>query len=310
MTQSGKRNDKDEPDNANRAICGLIMPISATASTRTAEHWAKVQKLLHRVIDQAGFEPVNVWVNSSTDRVSERIIGNIFSFPIIVADISDLNPNVMLELGMRLASKKPTIVIVNTGGNIPFDIRDFHALQYPPEMSMLEMEEFFVSLEASLKEKYAALQAGEYVPFLGSIVVDVLSPEERIVGVNEIMLERLSDKERKISNLTSSGIKARSKISTSHLARTVSSISGKSGVVLGTIPEEKISLLQKSCARVGAKVDILGVSEGEIYFSVAVDVPDGSSHAFDEIKERFRGMFKDLDGELGIVEHIYKGLTS
>src|SRR4051794_3026748 len=90
-------------------ICGVIMPISATANL-SEQHWQNLQTLLHRAIAAAGFSPRNVWESTSTDRISERIIGNIFQVPIAVADISDLNPNVMLELGLRLASKKPTIV--------------------------------------------------------------------------------------------------------------------------------------------------------------------------------------------------------
>ncbi|WP_333612045.1 hypothetical protein [Brevundimonas bullata] len=85
--------------------CGIIMPISATDNF-SEKHWSNVQSLLHRAIRQADFIPVNVWAGEVIDRISERIIGNIFSHDIVVVDTSDLNPNVMLELGLRLASKK------------------------------------------------------------------------------------------------------------------------------------------------------------------------------------------------------------
>lgn len=182
--------------------CGIIMPISAIG-TRTEKHWASVLQLLHRAISAAGLTPVNVWSGELTDRVSERIVGNIFAHEIVVADISELNPNVMFELGLRLASKKPTIVIGSAGGAIPFDIRDFHVIQYPGDLNILEMEEFFARLETSLRAKLKAYSEGTYEPFLGAVVVDVLTPEARAVPFNELILERIEDLSRQLSRPSS-----------------------------------------------------------------------------------------------------------
>lgn len=191
-TQADEENPGASARSDNLPVCGVIMPISATAN-HAEDHWRDVQSLLHRGISAAGFKPENVWDNTSTDRVSERIIGNIFNVPIAVADISELNPNVMLELGLRLASKKPTVVIVNSGGSIPFDIRDFHAIFYPSDMNILGMEEFFRKLSKVLKEKFSSFGTDAYTPFLGSVIVDVASPETREVGFNELLLSRFDD---------------------------------------------------------------------------------------------------------------------
>ncbi|WP_292057470.1 MULTISPECIES: hypothetical protein [unclassified Brevundimonas] len=197
MTAEPKKSSRataptDAPESTKSVECGIIMPISAT-DTHTEKHWSNVQVLLHRAIRKADMAPINVWSGEVIDRISERIVGNIFSHDIIVADISDLNPNVMLELGLRLASKKPTIVIANRGGDIPFDIRDFHVLQYPRDLNILEMEDFFDLLVDSLKAKHNAILNGTYEPFLGKVVVDVASPETRAIPMNELILERLDD---------------------------------------------------------------------------------------------------------------------
>lgn len=202
MARTSKQTDDiaDSSRADSRPVCGVIMPISATVS-HTEDHWRDVQSLLHRGISAAGFRPENVWDSTSTDRVSERIIGNIFSVPLVVADISELNPNVMLELGLRLASKKPTIVVVNTGGTIPFDIRDFHAIFYPSDMNMLGMEEFFRKLSKVLKEKHFAYESESYTPFLGNVIVDVASPETRELGLSDLLLSRFDDIADRIARL-------------------------------------------------------------------------------------------------------------
>jgi hypothetical protein len=195
---------KAEPEASEKAKarCGIIMPISAT-SGHSEKHWADIQKLLHRCVTDAGFQPVNVWINEASERISERMIGNIFSVDIAIADISDLNPNVMLELGLRLASKKPTIIVVNTGGFIPFDIRDFNAIYYPVDMNILGMEAFFEELAHNLTVKHASSISGSYKPFLSSIIVDVLSPETRTLPVDDLILQQLEIIESKVSSLES-----------------------------------------------------------------------------------------------------------
>ncbi|WP_390587243.1 hypothetical protein [Erythrobacter sp. MTPC3] len=199
-SQTPKTNDV----NHDTPICGIVMPISAT-SNYSEKHWKSVLKLVHRCIENAGFKPQNVWESSATDRISERIVGNLFNLPIAIVDISDLNPNVMFELGLRLSSKKPTIVICNEGGKIPFDIRDFEALFYPPDLNILGMEEFFSKLENSIKDKYRLALENDYNAFLSSVIVDVASPQTREVELNELVLSRLDDLARKVASIETIG---------------------------------------------------------------------------------------------------------
>lgn len=236
--------DGTTPQDATKPECGVIMPISATA-THSEDHWRKVQVLLHRGISMANFTPRNVWESATSDRISERIIGSLFEVPIAVADISDLNPNVMLELGLRLASKKPTVVIANAGGEIPFDIRDFHATFYPPDLNILDMEDFFRKFGRVLQEKYEAYSKGDvYTPFLGNVIVDVASPETREVGVNEFLINRLDEIGARLVGLESS------------LRRTRSTSTPTPG---------------------GGRARIQG---GDINGVIAVEIPDGNVKAF------------------------------
>ena len=182
--------------------CGLILPISATSAHDKA-HWDAMLELLSRAVDQAGYAAKPVWINSSTDRVSERIIGNIFDHSVVIADITDLNPNVMFELGLRLASKKPTLVVMEEGGDIPFDIRDFHIHVYPQNLSILGMEKFLVKLSDDVKAKKAAFDSGEYIPFLSEVVVDVVSPNEREVSMNQFVFDQLTELNRRVARIDS-----------------------------------------------------------------------------------------------------------
>lgn len=180
-------------------ICGLIMPISATEK-HDEKHWASVQILLHRGIEAAGMTPANVW-EGLNDRISKRIVSNIFRQDIVVADISDLNPNVMLELGLRLASKKPTVIVFNRGGRIPFDIGDVEAIAYPADLNILEMEAFFEKFGDALSGKLKSYKENTYEPYLGDVVVEVLEPQTKEVGIGELVLERLDEVSSRLARL-------------------------------------------------------------------------------------------------------------
>lgn len=198
-----------EPEAQDALIdCGLIMPISATAS-HDEKHWASVQTLLHRGIRSAGLNPANVW-EGVNDRISKRIVGNIFKQDVVVADISDLNPNVMLELGLRLASKKPTVVVFNKGGKIPFDIADVEALAYPSDLNILEMEAFFERFTSLLQSRLKSYADKSYEPYLSDVIVEVLEPQTKEVSLQHLVLERLDEIGSRLSRLERSNSHIRS----------------------------------------------------------------------------------------------------
>lgn len=123
--------------NKKKAIkkCGIIMPISIQrfgAIEYPPEYWNSMLLFLKDAITEAGYIPVPMWEDASTSAITPRIIKNIMEVPLAVCVISAFNPNVMMELGMRLCSKKPVLVIFDENiSGIPFDIKDLEAYQIP-----------------------------------------------------------------------------------------------------------------------------------------------------------------------------------
>jgi len=62
-------------------------------------------------------------------RITPQILEAIASADAIVADIGDLNPNVMYELGYADALKKE-IIVLNSGSGAPFDLKDLRWIRY------------------------------------------------------------------------------------------------------------------------------------------------------------------------------------
>src|SRR5580704_3747330 len=53
--------------------------------------------------------------------IGDRMISDIIHAELVVADLTDLNPNAFYELGIRHSTVKPTIHVAKFGTQLPFD---------------------------------------------------------------------------------------------------------------------------------------------------------------------------------------------
>jgi hypothetical protein len=65
-----------------------------------------------------------------TGMVLADIVQDIIDSKFIIADISEINPNVYYEIGYAHALNKPTIILAEKGTKLPFDISPFRVLFY------------------------------------------------------------------------------------------------------------------------------------------------------------------------------------
>ena len=54
--------------------------------------------------------------------ISDRVIESVYKSDLVIANLTNLNPNVMFELAIRYSFGKPAIVIAEKGTNLPFDV--------------------------------------------------------------------------------------------------------------------------------------------------------------------------------------------
>lgn len=146
-------------------MCGLIMPISLTPTYR-ADHWDSVKNIIESAVVAAGFMPSMVSDGSNSNLIHGRIVQNLFDAPIVVCDVSSKNPNVMFELGLRLAFDKPTIVIKDNATDYSFDTAPIEHLPYPSDLRFDQIVAFQQLLTAKLIATDKAVEAGNYSNFL------------------------------------------------------------------------------------------------------------------------------------------------
>jgi len=173
--------------------CGLVMPISATDGI-AASHWGDVKSIIMEAIDPTGYKVSMVSDADDVGVIHKRIVQRVYDDDIIVCDVSTRNPNVMLELGMRLAFDKPAILIKDDKTPYMFDTSPIEHLEYPRDLRYSIVQAFKAKLREKVVATYEAAKKPEHTTFLkhfGSFVVAKL--DEKTVGKDEFILNAISD---------------------------------------------------------------------------------------------------------------------
>lgn len=181
--------------------CGLIMPISAIDGLPES-HWEEVRLIIKEALADTQFSVELVSDSNEIGIIQKRIVQNIYDNDIVICDVSAKNPNVMFELGMRLAFDKPAIIIKDDKTNYSFDTSPIEHINYPRDLHYPSIQVF----KAKLKEKVlatfdASLKPG-YTTFLkhfGQFVVANI--EEKEVGKDEYLLAAVAELRAEVAGL-------------------------------------------------------------------------------------------------------------
>lgn len=190
-----------------KKVCGIIMPISGIDSCSDG-HWSDVLNILNEAIDDAGFEGNLVSNADDVGIIHKRIIQNLYDNPIVVCDVSCKNPNVMFELGLRLAFDKPTIIIKDDKTSYTFDTSAIEHLEYPRDLRFSKIIEFKAILKEKIKATYNnSINNKDYTTFLkhfGEFKVAKIDQKE--VSGQEYIIDELKNLRRSMNRLEGRGL--------------------------------------------------------------------------------------------------------
>lgn len=182
--------------------CGIVMPISSIDDC-DERHWAEVQEIITEAIESAGFEGNIVSNSDDVGIIHKRIIQNLYDNPIVVCDVSGKNPNVMFELGMRLAFDKPTIIVKDNKTSYSFDTSAIEHLEYPRDLRFSQIVEFKEQLTEKIRATYKkSKEDPSYTTFLKHFgTFHVAKIESREVSEDQLILEEIKELRNSISSI-------------------------------------------------------------------------------------------------------------
>ncbi len=102
--------------------CFLVCPIGEEGSDTRINSDKLLDYVLKPVLEQKDYEIIRADKILQADLITDSIIYNLENAELVIADITQPNPNVYFELGYRTALKKPVIQIAVEKTRLPFDI--------------------------------------------------------------------------------------------------------------------------------------------------------------------------------------------
>lgn len=128
----------------------VIMPFSKTSTKHTEQYWDRHWEFLKSKINEC---PNCVAHRSEALRgdILRNIIRDLAISDVVVADLTDLNPNVYWELGVRQSLRHGTVTIAENKYKIAFDMGMKSILRYHPKDAMRN-DDFTVQFKKAIQD--------------------------------------------------------------------------------------------------------------------------------------------------------------
>jgi len=120
-----------------------------------------MDSLLAPAITKAGLK-VRTAQRQGSDLIQSTILTELLAADLVLADLTEHNPNVLFELGMRIAEDKPVVLIKEKGTGSIFDVD--HVLrieEYSPNLWPSTVEEDLPALEAHIRAAWENRDSGQ-----------------------------------------------------------------------------------------------------------------------------------------------------
>jgi len=114
---------------ADEKTCFIIAPIGDPES-EARKRTDQIQKhIIGPAAEECGYQPMRADQISEPGIITSQIIQHLVDDPMVIADLTDRNPNVFYELAVRHAVRRPLVQIIREGETIPFDVAATRTVQ-------------------------------------------------------------------------------------------------------------------------------------------------------------------------------------
>jgi len=109
--------------------CFFISPIGAAGSDTRRRSDQILKHIIRPAATECGYVATRADEIDSSGMISTQILERILGDELVVADLTDQNPNVFYELAVRHATRKPFIQLIAEGQAIPFDVQGIRTVE-------------------------------------------------------------------------------------------------------------------------------------------------------------------------------------
>lgn len=110
--------------------CFVVCPIGNEGSDTRLRSDDLLEYIIKPACEQLDFEAIRVDTIAASDSINQTILDYLNTADLVIADLTEHNPNAFYELGYRFALGKPLIQLKHKDDSIPFDVSTIRTLDY------------------------------------------------------------------------------------------------------------------------------------------------------------------------------------
>lgn len=183
-----------------KKVCFVITPIGDNNSD--------IRRHIDGIIDQAiepalggKYEIVVAHRKYEIGSINDRVVKSVYEADLVIANLTNTNPNVMYELAIRFSFGKPAIVIAEDGTKLPFDVVDENTIFYvndPAGANDLRKKliEFEENIDFGKKEHGPVYKVINTIPLYNEVESGENVSEKQML---QYIMDRLNSLERNIN---------------------------------------------------------------------------------------------------------------
>lgn len=163
----------------NKKRCYVIMPFSDTKSC-TEEEWTEIfEDVIKPAVEESGLGYVCERSRAKRENIIKAIVNDLNTAQAVIADLTDDNPNVFYELGVRHTLQRRTILIAQHEEDIPFDLKPYPTIIY--KRSPAGVRQFKQEIKGNFKDIEGNPERADnpVADFLAERNIDLLSSEKK-----------------------------------------------------------------------------------------------------------------------------------
>lgn len=105
-----------------KKTCFVIAPIGNPGSTTRERSDRVMRHIIRPAVSRFDYTAVRADEIAEPGIISTQVIDRIVNSALVIADLTEYNPNVFYELAIRHVCQKPFVQIIENGNSIPFDV--------------------------------------------------------------------------------------------------------------------------------------------------------------------------------------------
>jgi hypothetical protein len=109
--------------------CFVIAPIGDDDSETRQRSDKLLKHVISPVVSDKGYDPIRADQIAEPGLITSQIIQHVAEDALVIADLTERNPNVFYELAIRHALRRPLVQMISHGERIPFDVAGMRTIE-------------------------------------------------------------------------------------------------------------------------------------------------------------------------------------